>query len=518
SARPATFKPCRARCGRLLKLNARRSDRRAGRKVVHRGVALGAAHDETLVALGSDVIADGTVASHAAGVRHEHAWLARDVGAEVPGMRGERQQGCMRGRVDVLAPLFRRFGCRLAGLDAVVAHMGDAVGNPLDVLLDRDGHVAEYRRTAGTSDSEEIWKAGNLQPEISARPRGPGIAQGHAIAAADVHPQERARHRVEAGGEDNDVKRVFARARLDTGGRDALDRVGAQVDEPDIVAVEGLEIVRVDRRAFRGVGMVDVRERLRGFRIPDDLADLALDEFGRRVVGRLVEHHVVEARAELQPALLPRRLVDRLPLGIAHVERLAPGNAERMAVQGRAHYFADLVVVLAHVLQELFGERRVARGHAVLGVPLEYGQVGGGRGDDRSRLDACRPGADLADALTAEVDAVGRPLAGVVPTPGEALEPGNPGDVGGGEAAYGGDEIAHAKALSRFGDHVPPVRRFVVVRGSDAGVEADVATEIELLRHVIQIPEDLGRLGIALGPPPFLEQLPGEEVAVGMAL
>ena len=55
------------------------------------GVRPGAAHDETLVTLGSDIVADGAVASHAAGVRHEHARLARDVGAEVPGMGGERK-------------------------------------------------------------------------------------------------------------------------------------------------------------------------------------------------------------------------------------------------------------------------------------------------------------------------------------------------------------------------------------------------------------------------------------------
>src|SRR5581483_5540191 len=130
----------------------------------------------------------------------------------------------------------------------------------------------------------------------------------------------------------------------------------------------------------------------------------------------------------------------------------------------------DFVVVLAHVAQELFGERRVARGNAVLGVPLEHREVRGGLGDDRRHLDAGRAGADLADALVAEVHAVARPLAGVIPTAGEALQAGNPRDVGGREAAHRGDEIAHAVALAGFGNYVPPV--FTVVRGADAGVEA----------------------------------------------
>src|SRR3954468_11739927 len=174
-------------------LNARRAYFGAGRKVVHcrvalrvTGVRLRAAHDETLVALGSDIVADRAVASHAAGVRHEHARLAGDVGAEIPGMDGEREQSCVRGRVDVLAPLFRRFGRRLAAVDAVLAHMGDAVSNPLDVLLDRHGHVAKHRRASRARYGEEIRKARNLQPEIGSWPGGPAFAQRHAIAPADV--------------------------------------------------------------------------------------------------------------------------------------------------------------------------------------------------------------------------------------------------------------------------------------------------------------------------------------------
>src|SRR5205085_10068425 len=120
----------------FLPLNAWRGDLCAGRKVVQRRVAL-ATHDKALVAPGGDVVADGAVASHAAGVRHEHARLAGDVGAEIPGMLGERKKRGMRGGVDVLAPLFRRFGARLAAIDAVLAHMVDAAADPLHVVLDR---------------------------------------------------------------------------------------------------------------------------------------------------------------------------------------------------------------------------------------------------------------------------------------------------------------------------------------------------------------------------------------------
>src|ERR1700674_5939443 len=36
---------------------------------------------------------------------------------------------------------------RLHGLKAAVAHVSDAVGDPVDVLLDRDDHVAQYHLT-----------------------------------------------------------------------------------------------------------------------------------------------------------------------------------------------------------------------------------------------------------------------------------------------------------------------------------------------------------------------------------
>ncbi len=226
----------------------------------------------------------------------------------------------------------------------------------------------------------------------------------------------------------------------------------------------------------------------------------------------------MEAGAELQSALLPRCLVDRLPLRVTHVEGLALRDAERMAVRRRAHHFADLVVVLAHVLQEVSRQRGVARGHAVLGSPLEHRQVGGRLGDHRRSLDAGRAGADLADALAAEIDAFRRPLAGVERAPGEALQPGNLRNVGRRKAAHCGDEVAHAIALPRFRGDIPSVRRFVILRGDDASVEADVAPQVELFRHVVQVAQDFGRLGIALRPAPFLQQLPGKEIAVGVAL
>ena len=81
----------------------------------------------------------------------------------------------------------------------------------------------------------------------------------HAVAPADVHLQQRPRHAVEAGGEYDDVERILGTAlRSDSLRGDALDRICADIDQVDVVAVEGLEIVGVDRRSLGRVGMVDV--------------------------------------------------------------------------------------------------------------------------------------------------------------------------------------------------------------------------------------------------------------------
>jgi len=46
-----------------------------------------------------------------------------------------------------------------------VPHVGNAAGNPLDVLLDRYRHVAKHRRAARTGNHEQVRKASDLRPK-----------------------------------------------------------------------------------------------------------------------------------------------------------------------------------------------------------------------------------------------------------------------------------------------------------------------------------------------------------------
>ena len=52
---------------------------------------------------------------------------------------------------------------------AMAAHIVDAVGDPIDVLLDRRQHVGDHRRAARPGDREQIGETGQRQAEIGAR-------------------------------------------------------------------------------------------------------------------------------------------------------------------------------------------------------------------------------------------------------------------------------------------------------------------------------------------------------------
>ena len=180
-------------------------------------------------------------------------------------------------------------------------------------------------------------------------------------------------------------------------------------------------------------------------------ADLGADELGRGVVGRLVHQDVVEGGAELQAAVLPGRLVQRLALLLGRFQRACVGDEEVEAVGRLAHPLADLGVVVLHVVLEFRRQRPVAGRHAVVGRALEHGQVGGLLGDHRGspgcRSSRCR---SAPTRLPVKSTPVMRPLRRCgTSCPANVSRPGIFGDVGGGQAADGGDQEASPTASRR---------------------------------------------------------------------
>ena len=102
----------------------------------------------------------------------------------------------------------------------------------LDVLLDRDGdHTAEDVRTPRAGEREQVREAFDADAEVRARTVGPLVGERAPVATAHVEVEERTGHRVEPGGEHDDVDVVLRIRRADPGGRDLLDRRRVHVDE-----------------------------------------------------------------------------------------------------------------------------------------------------------------------------------------------------------------------------------------------------------------------------------------------
>ena len=321
-------------------------------------------------------------------------------------------------------PLLLRLRGSLERGDAVPAHVVDHSRDPLDVLLDRHGHVAEDRRRARAGDHEHVRETGSCHTEVRDGPGSPVVLQLATAATTDIDLVVRAGHGIEARGEHDDVELVVGGRRPDAGGRDLVDGRLEEVDERDVRTVVGVEVVGIDERTLRGKRMVGRAELLRDDRVLHDLGDLPADEVGRGLVGLEVDCNVGKGvDEELEAAFLPRTLVGGLALCIAHGHR---GDGARVVVRttrrplGLLH---DRVVVALHLGERLLGHRSVAGGHRVVRVPLEHVEVAGSLRNDGDRLDTARTRTDDAHALAAEVDALVRPRARVVRRPTERLTP-----------------------------------------------------------------------------------------------
>ena len=124
-----------------------------------------------------------------------------------------------------------------------------AVDDPVHVLLDRHRHVGQHRRAPGTGNGEEVGKADGSEAEVGRRTVCPLLLQGDAVSPDDVDRDEGSGHGVEAGGVDDGIEGEGLVHGVDPRLGDGGDRVPAQVDQPDMGKVVGLEVVGVETRA-----------------------------------------------------------------------------------------------------------------------------------------------------------------------------------------------------------------------------------------------------------------------------
>ena len=242
-----------------------------------------------------------------------------------------------------------------------------------------------------------LGKPSTLMPRYVCGPAAHFSLMVCAVPAPDVHRHQRARHGVEAGGEDDDVELVVGVGGADALRRDPLDRAVADVDERHVVAVERLVVGVPERRPLAAEGIALGAEQLgrlgvrrRSPRI------LFAEEFGRRLVRLLVDQEVVERLEQvLEPARLERR--PRTPPAARRASRrrdvrLAGSMAKPNDVL-LGHAPRSLVAVLDRLALAV-GERMVVGGDHVVRRALEHREVGRLLGHDRDHLDGGGAGAD----------------------------------------------------------------------------------------------------------------------------
>lgn len=99
-------------------------------------------------------------------------------------------------------------------VEAVGAQIRQSVGDEIDVLLDRHGHVREHRGAVWARDEEEVGEPLGRQAEVSGRTVPPFL---QSVPADDVDRRHRARNCVEAGGEHDRVELKRFTSRTDSG-------------------------------------------------------------------------------------------------------------------------------------------------------------------------------------------------------------------------------------------------------------------------------------------------------------
>src|SRR2546430_7469864 len=139
--------------------------------------ALRSVHGKTMVVVRRDLLALLTIGANATAVGQHKARLALDIRAQTPGM-GFCNQRRIADLIVMGHPAVLRLPCRFDDLEALSTHVGDAVVDPFDLLLQARGHVAERSRGSERHRCrEKIRIAVNLQAHRGADIPAPVILQ-----------------------------------------------------------------------------------------------------------------------------------------------------------------------------------------------------------------------------------------------------------------------------------------------------------------------------------------------------
>ena len=161
---------------------------------------------------------------------------------------------------------------------------------------------------------------------------------------------------------------------------------------------------------------------------------------------------------------------------------------------------------------------RLWAGMAYCAVRWENEDMLGLLGQLGNHLHAAGAGADHTDALVGDLDSPRGPAGSVVLRARERVGAPDPRLVDLGKTASSGHQVMGGDRRAPRGADDPPVPALVEAGLLDTGVELDVATQVEAVSDVVEVPLQLGLGGVPLAPVPLLLELLGKRVAVVPAL
>lgn len=162
-----------------------------------------------------------------------------------------------------------------------------------------------------------------------------------------------------------------------------------------------------------------------------------------------------------------------------------------------------------------FGRQRpVVCGHAEIGGSLEHEKVGRLPRDVWDALDSGRARSDHTDCPARKVDALCRPVSGMVRLALKCIYAWVVRNLRGGKATGCHDAEPYLHPVAAIGFDNPVLTDFVEDRSCHPGSKLNVPFEIETVGYVIQVSFDFGLTGVSLCPLPFLLHLFRERIGV----
>ena len=434
-------------------------------------------------------------------------------------MRHQRLTMDVRGRG---GPFLLRLFTRLEHIQPLAFHLRDAARDPDRVLLDRRRQVGERRLR--TRDHEHIRETGDAHAHDRRGLHLPFFAQRLAALAADRKGFERAGISLEARRQHNDVEFIIVQRGAHPGLGDLDQRFALlDVDQMHIVAIEGLEIAVIERRALgeQRIVVEARRQQIGERRIVDPLAHLGGDEVARHPVGFGAGEQIVEGFENPAETAGPVFLKDALPFLGRRVDHVAPdGAVERHAEHMIATLGDNRRVIVLDLLFPLGGHLFLHGRQDIIGGALKHRHAARGFRHDRKHLNRGRARADDADLLARIIQPFVRPARGMKDRPFEAVHAGDFRDHRFRNHPHPADKIFAAINVAVAGCDLPAPTRFQIRRLDNFGVELDVRPHVAFVGDEPHVILRLLAARIALRPRPFLQQLgrEGEAVIIAFAV